>query len=112
MFNSNPSLPEPEFLKELLQPLLEDFQYWFSRSQALLESQTIGFLGQAEQANLLDRLKQAQQEVSTAKLLLQVTDGRAGIDTAILVPWHNLVTECWRIGMRFRTEYPDLHPDS
>ncbi|MEW5859705.1 MAG: DUF2605 family protein, partial [Cyanobacteriota bacterium] len=29
------NLPENELLKTVLQPLLEDFQYWFARSRAL-----------------------------------------------------------------------------
>lgn len=104
MSHSNPSTPEPEFLKSLLQPLLEDFQYWFKRSQALLEEQKIDFLGQERQADLLQRVKQAQQEVSTAQMLLTITGGQAGLDTSVLMPWHRLVTECWQVGMRLRRQ--------
>ncbi|HCV30973.1 MAG TPA: DUF2605 domain-containing protein, partial [Microcoleaceae bacterium UBA9251] len=35
----NPNLPEAELLKSLLQPLLEDFHYWFERSANLLETE-------------------------------------------------------------------------
>ena len=100
----NPNLPEPELLKTLLEPLLDDFQYWFERSRSLLESQTIGFLGDEKQADLLMRVKQAQQEVSTTQMLLAATDGQVGIETAILMPWHQLVTECWQVAIRFRLE--------
>lgn len=102
MFNSN--VPEPELLKTLLEPLLEDFQYWFERSQSLLETQEIGFLGAENQANLLARVKQAQQEVSVTQMLLKATDGKAGVDTAVLMPWHNLVAECWQVAIRFRMD--------
>lgn len=102
MFNSN-SL-EPELLKALLEPLLDDFQYWFGRSRSLLESQEIAFLGQEQQAELLGRVIAAQQEVIAAQMLLKATDGQVGVDTAVLMPWHQLVGECWRVSMRVRSE--------
>jgi hypothetical protein len=106
MLNSN--LPEPDFLKNLLEPLLDDFQYWFDRSRSLLEVQDLKFLGEEQQADLLDRVKQAQQEVATAKMLLLATDGQVGVDTAIMMPWHQLVAECWKVGMKFRAESSGL----
>ena len=102
MLNSN--LPEPELLKTVLQPLLEDFKYWFGRSRSLLESERISFLSTEQQSDLLNRVKQAQQEVSTAQMLFQATGSQVGIDIATLMPWHQLVTECWKVGMRFRSE--------
>ncbi len=100
----NPNLPEAELLKTVLQPLLEDFKYWFARSRSLLESERISFLSTEQQSVLLERVKQAQQEVSTAQMLFQATGGQVGIDMATLIPWHELVTECWKVAMRFRSE--------
>lgn len=108
MFTPGSNLPEPDFLKTLLQPLLEDFQYWFGRSQQLLESHQIDFLSPQQQASLLARVQQARQEVSTTQLLFNAMDGQAGIETTVLVPWHQLVTECWQVGMKFRMEHPEL----
>lgn len=102
MFNQN--LPESELLKTVLEPLLEDFKYWFERSRFLLENERISFLGDREQSQLLARVKQAQQEVSTTQLMFQATGGQVGIDMATLVPWHQLVTECWKVAMRFRSK--------
>lgn len=102
MFNQ--SLPEPNLLKTVLQPLLEDFKYWFERSRSLLENERISFLGNQEQSELLGRVKQAQQEVNTAQLMFQATGGQVGIEMATLIPWHQLVTECWKVAMRFRSE--------
>lgn len=102
MFNQN--LPEPELLKTVLQPLLEDFKYWFERSQTLLENESISFLGNQQQSELLERVKQAQQEVSTAQLMFQATGGQVGLNMSTLVPWHQLLTECWKVAMRFRGE--------
>lgn len=102
MLNSN--LPEPELLKSVLQPLLEDFQYWFGRSRSFLETERLSFLSNNEQSDLLIRVKQAQQEVNTANMLFKATECKVGIDMAALMPWHQLVTECWKVAMRFRSE--------
>ncbi|NEQ25796.1 MAG: DUF2605 domain-containing protein [Microcoleus sp. SIO2G3] len=101
MPQSQPS--EQELLKTLLQPLLEDFQYWFSRSRSLLETEDITFLSEEQQLDLLSRVQQAQKEVATAQMLFQATNGQVGVETATLVPWHRLVSECWQVGMRWRT---------
>lgn len=102
MLNSN--LPESELLKTLLKPLLQDFQYWFGRSRSLLETEKINFLTAEEQTNLLERIKQAQQEVSAAQLVFEAMGEQVGIEVAVLVPWHHLVTECWKVAMRLRLQ--------
>ena len=101
MLNSN--LPEPELLKALLEPLLEDFNYWFDRSTNLLETEEIPFLRGEDQSDLLARVKQAQQEVGAAKALFQATGGQVAIETAALMPWHRLLAECWQVSARFRS---------
>lgn len=103
----NPNAPEPELLKTILQPLLEDFQYWFVRSRSFLETERISFLSNEQQFNLLERVKQAQREVSSAQMLFQATGGQVGIDMTALMPWHQLVTECWKVAMQFRSEQSD-----
>lgn len=100
MSSSQPT--DHKLLKEILEPLLEDFQYWFSRSRSLLESERISFFSEAEQTELLERVKHSQQEVSTAQMLFQITDGEVGIEASMLVPWHRLVTECWQVAMQWR----------
>lgn len=102
MLNSN--LPDPQVLKTVLQPLLEDFQYWFTRSRSFLETEQLPFLGEQQQSDILERVKQAQQEVSTARMLFQATGCTVGIDMATIMPWHQLLTECWNVAMRFRLE--------
>jgi hypothetical protein len=104
MHQSQPS--EQELLKTLLEPLLEDFQYWFSRSRSLLETEDITFLSKDQQSDLLERVKKAQQEVIAAQMLFQATNGQVGVETATLVPWHRLVSECWQVGMRWRSYVP------
>jgi hypothetical protein len=100
MNSSNPL--EPELLKTLLEPLLEDFQYWFDRACCLLESERIEFLPETQQADLLARVKQAQQEVRVAQMLLRATEGQVGVETSVLMPWHSLVTECWQVSIRHK----------
>ena len=100
----NPNLPEPELLKSVLQPLLEDFQCRFGRSRSFLETEQLSFLSNNQQSDLLARVKQAQQEVSSAQMLFQATGCQVGIDMAALMPWNKLVTECWKVSMRFRSE--------
>lgn len=107
-----PQPSEQELLKAVLQPLLEDFQYWFSRSRSLLETEDITFLSKEQQSDLLERVRQAQQEVSTAQMLFRATNGQVGVETATLVPWHRLLSECWQIGMRRRTGAPTAIKES
>jgi Protein of unknown function (DUF2605) len=102
MLNSN--LPEPELLKHVLQPLLDDFQYWFERSRQFLETEQLHFLEPPQQEDLLARVKQAQAEVRTTQMLFQATSGQVGVEMSTLMPWHQLVTECWQVAMRFRME--------
>ncbi len=111
MASSPPNLPpnfptDPELLKLILEPLLEDFQYWFGRSRQLLETNTIGFLGTEQQSVLLQRVLTAQQEVSVMQMLFQATDGQAGVDPVVMGPWHRLVIECWGVATRFRRDAP------
>ncbi len=100
MSKSQPS--EQELLKTILQPLLVDFEYWFSRSQELLEREQIPFLTPIAQSELLVRLQQAQQEVSVAKLLFAAVDGQAGIEPSQMVAWHRIVAECWQVSIQLR----------
>ena len=100
----NPDIPQSKLLESVLKPLLEDFQYWFERSHQLLETEEIPFLSQQQQSELLQRVQQAQQEVRSAQAMLQATDGQVGVEMAVLMPWHQLLTECWQVSTRFRME--------
>lgn len=97
----DPSLPSPELLQSVLEPLLEDFEYWFARSRKLLENERIEFISEQEQLDLLSRVNQAQAELNTSKMLFTATGKQVGIDMATLMPWHQLLGECWKVGMRY-----------
>jgi len=105
MLNFN--LPEPELLKAVLGPLLEDFQYWFTQARSRLESQQLVSLSPEQQSDLLTRVKQAQQEVSAAQSLFQIANGQIGIDTSLVMAWHQLVKECWQVALSAQLGKPD-----
>lgn len=98
------NLPELELLHTVLQPLLEDFDYWFAQSRTFLETEQLSFLDPQEQSNLLNRVKVATDEIVAAKMLFAATEGKVGIEMTTLMPWHQLVMECWNVAMRFRSE--------
>ncbi|MBC7972371.1 MAG: DUF2605 domain-containing protein [Verrucomicrobia bacterium] len=102
MFDSDS--PNSDLLRSILEPLLEDFQYWFQRSRLLLETEPLPFLNAEKRADLLARVAIAQQEVSTAQMLFKATNGQVGIETSIMKPWHDLVAECWQVAVRFRMQ--------
>jgi len=89
-------------MKTVLEPLLEDFQYWFEQSRSLLESKQLRSLSAEHQREFLERVRNAQQEVSAAKSLFHATEGEIGVDMAAMAPWHQLVTECWQVSARDR----------
>ncbi|MBF2029131.1 MAG: DUF2605 domain-containing protein [Oscillatoriales cyanobacterium C42_A2020_001] len=101
---SFPNSADSELLRSILEPLLEDFQYWFGRSLTFLESHELSFMTVEQQADLLARVVQAKQEVTAAQSLFKVTGGQVGVEVSVLTPWHHLVSECWQVASRFRRE--------
>lgn len=93
--------PDPEMLKQILEPLLEDFTYWFDRSQKLLSSKRLTFLTEPEQQSLLERVENAIKEVGAAISLFKATGHQIGIDMSTMKPWHKLLVECQGVGMRY-----------
>ncbi|MEL6468666.1 MAG: DUF2605 domain-containing protein [Cyanobacteria bacterium J06623_4] len=107
--------PPPEdanLLKSVLPPLLDDFQHWFGRTVEMLETQTISFLSEEEQTDLLDRVYNAQKEVTASQALSAATDSQAGIEMPVIMAWHSLVQECWSVALRLRQEGGYVPPSS
>jgi hypothetical protein len=98
---------EGELLKNILKPLLVDFEHWFSESCMTLEREQIDFLTPDRQNDLLQRVKQARQEVAAAKMLFVATDGQVGIESSQMLGWHQLVSECWKVAIRLRQPQTD-----
>ncbi len=103
--------PEPKLMKTVLEPLLEDFSYWFSRSINLLDTERLDFLSESEQQNLLDRVRQAHQLVGASQALSKATGSQAAIDMSVVMSWHRLVHECWNVSMKFRQQQAPTAPD-
>jgi Protein of unknown function (DUF2605) len=103
-------LPDPDLLKTLFEPLLEDFQYWLNGAKALLDQERIDFLEVGAQTNLLNRVEQTLQEIQVTQSLFRATDGQAGVDSAVVMNWHRLVTECWQVSTRFRAADSSANP--
>jgi Protein of unknown function (DUF2605) len=93
---------DPELLKGLLAPLLDDFEFWFERSATLLSEESLLGTSREDQAALLARVEQAHQELRAVRSLFSITDGQAGVDTSLLLIWHKLVTECWQVASLHR----------
>ena len=98
---SDTTNPDAEMLRQILEPLLEDFNYWFNRAQKLLSREKLSFLTETEQSNLLARVEQAIKEVSVAVALFSATGHQVGVDMATMKPWHELLMECQAVGMRY-----------
>jgi hypothetical protein len=94
---------DPTLLEQVLSPLLDDFQFWFSRSLERLE-QPIACLAPKQQADLSKRLQTALGEIRTAATLLKATDGQAGVEATQVMKWHGLVAECWSVARRLRSD--------
>lgn len=94
--------PEQPIVQAVLEPLLEDFQYWFGETQALLDSPKADCLATSDRQALVQEVTAAQQAVATAKTLLLATDGHAGVDMAVVGQWHRLVNKCWQTSRYIR----------
>ncbi|MEN9217012.1 MAG: DUF2605 domain-containing protein [Gloeomargarita sp. HHBFW_bins_162] len=95
------NLPHSPLVKSLLEPLLDDFMYWFSQAQQMLEGENLPFLEPQRRQALQEQITQAQAEVQAAHALLTSTG--VGVDTTILMTWHRLVLECWHLRLQTRT---------
>ena len=93
-----------ELLPQVLEPLLEDFRYWFDRSHQLLANTRIHFLSESDQADLLRRLEEAQKELATSTTMFHLSDKKVAIDPVVVMNWHKLLMECQAVGMRYRQQ--------
>ncbi|MEM9770280.1 MAG: DUF2605 domain-containing protein, partial [Cyanobacteria bacterium P01_D01_bin.73] len=101
--DSPPELPsDSKLLEVILEPLLDDFQYWFTRSLSLLESKQLDCLSPEEQTDLLERIRNAQREVTSTQSLFKAMGAQVGVSMSTIIPWHQLVAECWNVAMRHR----------
>ncbi len=96
--------PELPLMQAVLEPLLEDFQYWFGKTQTLLTSPKADCLAASDRQTFIQEVEEAQRAVVTAKTLLLATDGHAGVDMAVVGQWHQLVHKCWKTSRYIRQQ--------
>lgn len=101
--------PDKPIVQEILEPLLDDFQYWFNETKSLLNSPKADCLAASDRQALTQELGEAQQAVATARTLMLATAGHAGVDMAVVGQWHRLVTKCWQTSRYIRQHHPE-HP--
>jgi hypothetical protein len=98
----DPEAQRVELMQQVLEPLLDDFIYWFDRASLMLEQERLGFITQVEQELLLSRIRQSLKEVRSADALFKATGKQVGVDVKAMVPWHQLLMECQSIAIRHR----------
>lgn len=103
--DESPQPADQPLLQTILEPLLDDFLYWFGETKSLLESPKADCLAAAERDALTEELSTAQQEVATAKTLMLATGGDAGVEVAVVGQWHQLVNKCWQTARRIRQRH-------
>lgn len=98
----NSSHSDQPLLQTILEPLLDDFQYWFDQSRTLLTSSKSDCLETEYRQALLNQLATADKEIITARTLLMATNGQAGVETSMVMGWHGLVAQCWQASQQVR----------
>lgn len=93
-----------DLLPQVLEPLLEDFKYWFDRSQQFLSSHRLTFLEESQQADLLRRVEETQKSIAAATTMFQLSEKKVAIDPALVMEWHQLLMECQGVAMRYRQQ--------
>jgi hypothetical protein len=110
MFSEDAPQPADQpLVQTILEPLLDDFLYWFDETESLLASIEAECLVDSESHALIEEIKAARQEVVTTKTLMLATGGDAGVEVAVVGRWHQLVSKCWRTArqVRQRHQTPD-----
>jgi len=105
-FSGSADQPDKPIVQEILEPLLDDFQYWFGETKSLLNSPKADCLAAGDRQSLTQELNEAQQAVATARTLMLATEGRAGVDMAVVGQWHRLVSKCWQTSRYIRQQNP------
>lgn len=102
--------PDQPLVQSILEPLLDDFQYWFGEAETLLNSPEANCLDERDRQQLAAQLHTAKQEVATARTLMLATAGNAGVDVAVVSQWHQLVSKCWQTARYIRHHHTGDRP--
>jgi hypothetical protein len=82
---------------QLIELLLQEFEFWFGFLAPFLETQSGSSLSQSEQTHLSAEVKQAWYEVKAAQTLLQASDWQAGVELSLMIQWYHLLFKIWQI---------------
>ncbi len=104
-------MSELELMRQILDPLIQDYHYWLGRSQRFLAEENLAELISAdEKTSLLNRILEAQSELQVAESLYKLSNTEVGIDPGLMAKWHRLLMECAELGRQFRQSNPS--PDA
>ena len=89
-----------DILESLLESLLRDFEYWFTRGYDLIEQSSDEILTLDERQDLSGRLEEGLQAVKAARALTRAAGQPVAVSMKAMAPWHGLVTEVWGLSAR------------
>jgi hypothetical protein len=91
-----------ELLDQLLDPLLDDFAFWFGRGRVLLEHCPDAVMPPEERAALAEELESGGKTLLAARSLRAAAPVSMALDLQAMAPWHHLVMRCWALAARLR----------
>ena len=89
-----------DILESLLESLLTDFEYWFTRGYELIEQSSDEIMTLDERQDLSARLEEGLQAVNAARSLTRAAGKPVAVSMKAMAPWHGLVTEVWGLSAR------------
>ena len=89
-----------DILDSLLESLLTDFEYWFTRGYELIEQSSDEVMNFEERQDLSGRLEEGLQAVKAARALTRAAGKPVAVSMKAMAPWHGLVTEVWGLSAR------------
>ena len=89
-----------DILESLLESLLADFEYWFTRGYELIEQSSDEIMTLDERQDLSARLEEGLQAVNAARSLTRAAGKPVAVSMKAMAPWHGLVTEVWGLSAR------------
>ena len=97
-------------LDQLLDPLLEDFSFWFARGAVLLEHCPDSVMAAAERRAMAEALETSARALVAARCLRAAAPESLAVDLEAMAPWHRLVMRCWALAARMRQAGVELPP--
>ena len=87
-------------LDELLASLLDDFEHWFQRGEALLEACPDAVMSPQERQSMERRLEDGKKAIAATRALVAASTQPMAVSMEVMNPWHGLVTEVWALAAK------------